>query len=90
MSSTTPVLVGDAHLDLPLPELNTDGRHRGARLLAWLYGQLIGEVQLSLNACRGVNFPRELVCRERMGVVVGPFAYAVSRWRHGDRTGVSW
>jgi glycosyltransferase involved in cell wall biosynthesis len=34
------------------------------------------------NASRGAGFPRELVWRERAGVIVGPFAYAVSRRRY--------
>jgi hypothetical protein len=37
------------------------------------------------NVGRGANFPRELVWRERAGVVAGPFGYAVSRWRYRDR-----
>jgi GT2 family glycosyltransferase len=36
------------------------------------------------NAGRGDGFPRELVWRERAGVLAGPFAYAVSRWRYRD------
>jgi hypothetical protein len=40
---------------MPLPELNTDGRHGGARLSAWLHGQPIGEVQLPLTARTGVS-----------------------------------
>jgi glycosyltransferase involved in cell wall biosynthesis len=44
-----PVIVGDLHLDAPLPDLNTDGRHRGARLLARLHGLPIGEVVLPLE-----------------------------------------
>jgi hypothetical protein len=38
------------------------------------------------NAGRGVSFPRELVWRERAGVMAGPFAYGVSRWRYRNRT----
>jgi glycosyltransferase involved in cell wall biosynthesis len=38
------------------------------------------------NADRGVDFPRELVWRERAGIVVGPFAYAASRWRYRHLT----
>jgi glycosyltransferase involved in cell wall biosynthesis len=44
-----PVLVGDLHLDAPLPDLNADGSHRGARLLARLHGRPIGEVVLPLE-----------------------------------------
>jgi glycosyltransferase involved in cell wall biosynthesis len=36
------------------------------------------------NVGRGANFPRELVWRERAGVLAGPFGYAVSRWRYRD------
>jgi hypothetical protein len=43
-----PVLVGDLHLDAPLPDLNGNGRYRGARLLTWLHGCPIGEVTLPL------------------------------------------
>ena len=39
------------------------------------------------NADRGAWFPRELVWRELAGVVVGPFGYAVSRWRHRNAAG---
>jgi len=38
------------------------------------------------NAGRDESFPGELVWRERAGVIVGPFAYAVSRWRYRERT----
>jgi glycosyltransferase involved in cell wall biosynthesis len=44
-----PVLVGDLHLDAPLPDLNGEGRYRGARLLAWLHGRPLGEVVLPLG-----------------------------------------
>jgi glycosyltransferase involved in cell wall biosynthesis len=37
------------------------------------------------NANRGARFPRELVWRERAGVLAGPFGYLISRWRHRDR-----
>lgn len=37
------------------------------------------------NSSRGAHFPRELVWRERAGVLVGPLAYTVSRWRYRDR-----
>jgi glycosyltransferase involved in cell wall biosynthesis len=37
------------------------------------------------NAKQEPGFPRELVWRERAGMLVGPFAYAVSRWRYRDR-----
>jgi glycosyltransferase involved in cell wall biosynthesis len=33
------------------------------------------------NAGRAPDFPRELVWRELAGVLAGPFAYAISRWR---------
>jgi glycosyltransferase involved in cell wall biosynthesis len=46
---SAPVLVGDLHLDAPLPDLSGDSRYRGARLLAWLHGRPIGEIQLSLD-----------------------------------------
>jgi hypothetical protein len=36
------------------------------------------------NAGRDGSFPRELVWRERAGVLAGPCAYAVSRWRYRD------
>jgi len=36
-------------LDAPLPDLNSDGRYRGARLLAWLHGRPLGEVVLRLG-----------------------------------------
>jgi hypothetical protein len=36
------------------------------------------------NAGRDAFFPRELVWRERAGVLAGPLAYAVSRWRYRD------
>ena len=45
----TPILVGDLHLDAPLPDLGGDGRYRGARLLARLHGQPVGEVLLRLD-----------------------------------------
>ena len=38
------------------------------------------------NVGRSGQFPRELVWRERAGLLVGPFAYAVSRWRYRDCT----
>jgi glycosyltransferase involved in cell wall biosynthesis len=38
------------------------------------------------NADRGAGFPRELVWRERAGVMAGPFAYGMSRWRYRNRT----
>ncbi len=43
-----PALVGNLHLDAPLPDLNGAGRYRSARLLAWLHGCPIGEVVLPL------------------------------------------
>jgi hypothetical protein len=36
------------------------------------------------NAGHEPDFPRELVWRERAGLLTGPFAYAVSRWRYRD------
>jgi glycosyltransferase involved in cell wall biosynthesis len=36
-------------LDAPLPDLNSDGRYQGARLLAWLHGRPVGEVVLRLG-----------------------------------------
>jgi glycosyltransferase involved in cell wall biosynthesis len=44
-----PVLVGDLHLDRPLPGLNGDGRWQGARLLAWLHGRPMAEATLALG-----------------------------------------
>jgi Glycosyl transferase family 2 len=44
-----PILVGDLHLDASFPELNRDGRYRGARLLARLHGLPLGEVLLPLE-----------------------------------------
>ena len=44
-----PILVGDIHLEMPLSQLNTEGLYRGARLLIWLHGQPIGEVELPLT-----------------------------------------
>lgn len=38
------------------------------------------------NIGRRVSFPRELVWRARAGVMAGPFAYSVSRWRYRNRT----
>ncbi len=46
---TAPILVGDLHLDAPLPGLNADGRYQAARLLARLHGQPIGEVVVPLH-----------------------------------------
>jgi hypothetical protein len=37
------------------------------------------------NADRGTGFPRELIWRERAGVIVGPFAYVKSRRRYRNR-----
>ncbi len=37
------------------------------------------------NEGREPGFPRELVWRERAGMLAGPFAYAVSRWHYRDR-----
>ena len=47
---TAPILVGDLHLDAPLPDLNRDGRYHGARLLARLHGRPIAEVMVPLPA----------------------------------------
>jgi len=44
-----PVLVGNLNLDLPLPELDSEGRYQGARLLVWLHGRPLGEVVLPLG-----------------------------------------
>jgi len=41
------------------------------------------------NSGRGPTFPRELVWRERAGLLVGPAAYAVSRWRYRGCPGVA-
>jgi glycosyltransferase involved in cell wall biosynthesis len=38
------------------------------------------------NVGRDESFPRELIWRERAGIVAGPLAYAVSRWRYRDGT----
>jgi glycosyltransferase involved in cell wall biosynthesis len=48
-TGSTPVLVGDLYLDARLPDLNTEGRYRAARLLTWLHGRPIGEVSLPLD-----------------------------------------
>ena len=44
-----PVLVGNLNLDLPLPELDGEGRYQGARLLVWLHGRPLGEIVLPLG-----------------------------------------
>lgn len=46
---TAPILVGDLPLDAPLPDLNPDGRYRGARLLTRLHGRPLGEAVLPLH-----------------------------------------
>jgi glycosyltransferase involved in cell wall biosynthesis len=46
---TAPVLVGDLHLDRPLPDLNGSGRFESARLLVWLHDLPIGEVAFELR-----------------------------------------
>lgn len=46
---TPPLLVGDLHLDKPLPDLNGAGRFAGARLLVWLHDVPIGEVVFELR-----------------------------------------
>ncbi len=38
------------------------------------------------NVGRGNDFPAELVWRERLGICVGPAAYAWSRWRYREVT----
>jgi GT2 family glycosyltransferase len=45
----------------------------------------LGSPASEKNAGREAGFPRELVWRERAGMLAGPFAYAVSRWRHAGR-----
>jgi glycosyltransferase involved in cell wall biosynthesis len=45
----SPVLVGNLYLDVPLPELDGQGRYQGARLLAWLHGRPLGEIVLPLG-----------------------------------------
>jgi glycosyltransferase involved in cell wall biosynthesis len=45
-----PVLVGNLYLDAPLPDLDGQGRYRGARLLVWLHGRPLGELVLPLGA----------------------------------------
>lgn len=40
--------MADLPLDAPLPDLNSDGRYQGARLLVWLHGLPVGEVELPL------------------------------------------
>jgi glycosyltransferase involved in cell wall biosynthesis len=37
------------------------------------------------NDGREPGFPRELIWRERAGMLAGPFAYAASRWRYRDQ-----
>jgi glycosyltransferase involved in cell wall biosynthesis len=44
-----PVLVGNLYLDVPLPELDGQGRYQGARLLVWLHGRPLGEIVLPLG-----------------------------------------
>jgi glycosyltransferase involved in cell wall biosynthesis len=43
-----PVLVGNLDLDLPLPELDCEGKYQGARLLVRLHGRPLGEIVLPL------------------------------------------
>ena len=59
---SAPVLVADVDLDAPLPQLNGDGRYRGARLLVRLHGEPIGEVMLQLP-------PRRLASPELAAVI---------------------
>jgi|SRR5580704_4104089 glycosyltransferase involved in cell wall biosynthesis len=49
MGLTAPVLVGDLHLDQPLPDLNGSRQFEGARLLVWLHDLPIGEVAFELR-----------------------------------------
>ena len=51
-SAAAPVLVGDLCLEARLPDLNTEGRYRAARLLTWLHGRPIGEVFVPLEQGR--------------------------------------
>jgi len=44
-----PVLVGNLSLDVPLTELDGQGRYQGARLLVWLHGRPLGEIVLPLG-----------------------------------------
>ena len=44
-----PILTGDLYLDRPLPDLDFGGHYRHARLLVWLYGRPIGQIQLPLG-----------------------------------------
>lgn len=62
-SRLTPVLVGDLYLDARLPDLNTEGRYRAARLLIWLHGRPIGEVSIPLDGA---------VSSERLAALVWP------------------
>jgi glycosyltransferase involved in cell wall biosynthesis len=48
----------------------------------------LGSPTSEKNSAREPGFPRELVWRERAGMLVGPFAYALSRWRYRDRQGL--
>src|SRR5260370_19644592 len=48
-TGSIPVLVGDWDLEARLPDLNSEGRYRAARLLTWLHGRPIGEVLLPLE-----------------------------------------
>jgi glycosyltransferase involved in cell wall biosynthesis len=72
-----PVLAGDLHLDAPLPELNSDGRYRGARLLAWLHGRPLGEVVLRLGQ-------RPLSASDLAGLLWPQVAGQVARHCAGD------
>lgn len=62
-----PVLVGNLYLDVPLPELNGEGRYRAARLLVWLHGRPLGEITLPLG---GQPVPAQQVA-DRVWSVLG-------------------
>lgn len=48
----------------------------------------LGSPASEKNAGREASFPPELVWRERAGMLAGPFAYAVSRWRYRGKRGL--
>jgi Glycosyl transferase family 2 len=72
-----PVLVGDLHLDRPLPELNSDCRAREARLLARLHGRPLAEVRLPLG-------PRPLPATQLAGQVWSQLAGHIAAHCAGD------